>query len=253
MKKIIFLVALFLIPFCYTFSQSLQLLDDQDNIIPSGSTIQATCDTAGNVQCVKVVKVKNIGYTGPKTVKVIKTCMSGTAQHTNSFCWGSCYAFVACSQTPWTSLGNEPPIAEGAVNANFTGDCKSQRVCGSTLVKYVFYDITNISDSVSVLINYSFCTSGIEEEKIDITQIQFSNAFPNPANSFFSIKYAVPSSATNNNIVIKDMLGNVVKEIFLENNSGNIKIDITELPDGVYFYSLMIDSKIYATRKLVVN
>jgi hypothetical protein len=49
------------------------------------------------------------------------------------------------------------------------------------------------------------------------------------------------------------MLGSIAKEIKLENENNVVKINVGDLADGIYFYSLVIDDKIYKTKKLIVN
>jgi hypothetical protein len=70
--------------------------------------------------------------------------------------------------------------------------------------------------------------------------------FPNPSNGIFTIQ-------SNNNvskIEIVNMLGEIVKEQMI--NSGEMELDLSAQPKGIYFVRCYNDGKIIGTQKLII-
>ena len=49
------------------------------------------------------------------------------------------------------------------------------------------------------------------------------------------------------------MLGKVIKEIALNDKQGTLKVDVSELKAGIYFYAFMLNDKAITTKKLIVS
>jgi hypothetical protein len=117
-------------------------------------------------------------------------------------------------------------------------------------VLYRVYNIGTSGDTAYVTLHYAFAT-GIEPVQQSISSM--TNAYPNPASSTVGIKYEIGNQGQNAHISVYDMLGKKVKEINLEEKQGLVKMDVSGLKAGVYFYSLIIDEKAISTKKLVVS
>ena len=77
--------------------------------------------------------------------------------------------------------------------------------------------------------------------------------YPNPVRQSTVIEYSLPEKAGYPLISISDASGKVIKRIQLGTNSkGNITLNTSTLPSGVYNYSLVVDGKVKQTRKLTV-
>jgi hypothetical protein len=92
-----------------------------------------------------------------------------------------------------------------------------------------------------------------EIEKYQNSFYSISNAFPNPANSFVSIKYDISDSSQKRHIVLYDIFGKSLKKISLFDKKGTAKMNVEDLNSGIYFYSLVIDEKVISTKKLVIS
>jgi len=249
MKKLLLFITISFLTTSYAFTQStLKLFDEANNPISNGAVLWTYGDTASTTIISKAIWVKNTNIS-MLNVKVKKFCLSSVTGTKNTFCWTTCYNYVACIQAPFET--DTIHIRKDSICKNFVGECKPYGQTGVTSVKYTFFDGDNPQDSIYVIINYSAGTSGIAQNELD--NIVFSNAYPNPATSYFSLKVSVPANSQKSIIVIKDMLGSIAKEIKLENDDNVVKINIGDLADGIYFYSLVIDDKIYKTKKLIVN
>jgi hypothetical protein len=105
-------------------------------------------------------------------------------------------------------------------------------------------------DKVSVVVNYISGFLGLND--LIEESISLSNAYPNPANYETSISYNIEQLA-DARIIIHNLLGSEVKNIELNDSEGIAKINVSDLREGVYFYSLMIDEKLFETRKLMIK
>lgn len=249
MKKILLSIIISLFTVFSVFSQStLRLFDESNNPIANGSNLSVYGDTASATILSKSIWVKNVN-SSMLSVKVRKTCVSSVTGTKNTFCWVTCYNYVACIQAPFET--DTIHIRKDSTCKNFVGECKPLGKTGVTSVKYTFFDANNSQDSVYIIINYYAGNAGINQNELD--NIVFSNAFPNPASSYISLRVSVPVSSKKNMIVIKDMLGGIVKEVKIVDSEDLIKINVGDLSEGIYFYSLLIDDKIFKTKKLIIS
>ena len=61
------------------------------------------------------------------------------------------------------------------------------------------------------------------------------------------------SGVNNASVNIVNLLGSVVKHADLMAGSDKVSIDVSDLPQGVYFYSVVADGNIIQTKKLIVK
>ena len=110
----------------------------------------------------------------------------------------------------------------------------------------VLTSLVSYSSSFSELYTYTYQSfTGVESE----TNIhsQFS-IFPNPCSNTFTIDLK-DNSAKPTSIIIRNMQGQEVKNMMI-NNTSNVIIDISELPKGIYLLTLISGEKCI-TQKLV--
>jgi hypothetical protein len=244
MKKILLL--LFCLSFFSgTFAQSFSLMDTNGVAIASGASIQIVGNPTDLV-IQAVVYIKNNSDVA-KDVKVKKVIHAGdTLPGTvNTFCWGLCFP-----PTTYVSPFSQN-IDRGDTCRQFAGDYNPNNVPGISEITYVFFDASNTNDSVSVLVRYNGSPSGINDDLA--RQIKFSAAYPNPAVNVVYADYTIPESVSRASIVITNMLGSKVKEVSLNDRSGKARIPVSDLMNGIYFYSLRADNQLLLTRKFVVR
>ncbi len=243
MRKFLLFVTASLLFFVTAYAQSLSLSWD-DGAITNGQTITVTGDTSGTVYA--YLKCTN-SNASTLSVKVKKKHISIVPGSENYFCWMNCYIPTVFVSTYYID------IQKDSTANDFSGDYKAHGNIGVSTVMYTFYDMSNVNDSACVIVNYD-CSLGLSvPENSSVAKVDFSNAYPNPANSQTSFTYAIPDSEGNAHLVIRDMVGGVVSDIELTENNGSLKIETSKLSDGVYFYSLMLDGQPYMTKKLVIK
>ena len=75
-------------------------------------------------------------------------------------------------------------------------------------------------------------------------------AYPNPANQNVSISYNV---SERSEIIFYNIVGKQVKSILVDAGTRNIEVETSSLPSGTYFYSMISNSKITETKRLVIK
>ncbi|HXP49268.1 MAG TPA: T9SS type A sorting domain-containing protein [Bacteroidia bacterium] len=76
------------------------------------------------------------------------------------------------------------------------------------------------------------------------------NIYPNPANTSATISYQLDK--TNAVLKLYNTMGQLLKSRTISNSNGTINEDVSILPGGVYYYTLLVDGVVEATQKLVI-
>jgi hypothetical protein len=245
MKKIFPLLFVLSIASLGVFAQSLQLQTSSGTVIPNGGTISKMVvlnDTTIDVEVDLIAK--NISST-QVTVKVKKTAKSLVSPQTAHFCFaGGCFSDTT------TYSPTQAVIAAGATDSSFSGHITPNNSKGSALVYYKFYNTRNLNDTVSVYIQTEIWPSGIDN--LTDNQVTLGNAYPNPATSSFSIDYSVNLNSSAR-LVVRNLIGIKVREEVLSGTDGKAKFDVSDLPEGIYLYSVEIDGKNISAKKMLVR
>jgi len=167
--------------------------------------------------------------------------LSGTS---NYFCWGvNCYPPSTSHSTVTTD------VAAGATEGSFIGYYLPNNVQGISPIGYCIYVEGDSANTVVChTINYdaSFA-NGLEEQKRVSTM---EAASPNPANQMATVAYN--NAGNRAELVLFDMLGSKVQSQVINHQNGVVIINTTDLKNGVYFYSMVVDGQTIATQKLIV-
>jgi hypothetical protein len=76
---------------------------------------------------------------------------------------------------------------------------------------------------------------------------------PNPFNSSTTIRYQMPASVSNSQIMVTNANGNMIKTFTLINKgAGSVTIKAGELAAGSYYYTLIVDGKKVDSKKMVL-
>ena len=121
---------------------------------------------------------------------------------------------------------------------------------GSSLkVQYSFYE--NEGDEPAVFVfNFTYTTVSVN----DYTDNKvFSNAYPNPAKNMVSFDYNMPNNVQTASVAIYNMMGQEVLRQDLNIGGSRLDVNVSDLTDGVYFYSLIVNNQAVKTNKLVVS
>jgi sugar lactone lactonase YvrE len=92
-------------------------------------------------------------------------------------------------------------------------------------------------------------TSGFEEEALH-SNIQ---VYPNPSSADAKISYELPGNIFQGEIIICNAAGQKINSYPVEKGSGNIGIDNSLLPAGVYYYMLRSDGPESTFKKMIIT
>ena len=163
----------------------------------------------------------------------------------NYFCWDVCYGYPADQSFGTVTIG------PGQTTNVFSGyvDPDGDGVPLSGDIHYTFWVDGNPNDSVRITINYQVVTNiGLT----DRGAVLGLNIFPNPAQSYVNIDYRLEPGLAYDIRVI-NLVG---KEVFtrkVSRLSGTERVDLSAVPNGVYFVQISSGSKVFVTRKFMKN
>jgi hypothetical protein len=239
MKKTLLFAVLLAVISVAGLAQSLSLTDST-GAVANNSTVIRNGIPNGNL----IVAYFNVTNNSGKSIDVLckKVEVSLHAGTVVTFCWASnCYpptTFVSPSAAT---------IEPGATNTEFTGDYDPQGTPGESLIRFVWFDQTNPTDSVCVNVLYKAFPLGIEPAgKATAT------AYPNPASSLVNFNYNLQDNP-GATLIIRNLLGSPVKEAFLTETSGKTMVEVGDLPEGIYFYSVVVNGTTTSTKKLIIR
>ena len=255
MKKIITL-AFVIITFSICSAQSSFKILDPDNAQSdiTNLTIDLWGDPTTDIQ--KELIVKNTTPNN-KTVKLKRVIVSGfnstlPNQDTLQICWNVC---LAPSWNTTQTAGNVTILADSTADFSVNGigfhslfsPCT---LLGTRVIRYTFWDNTNSNDSASVVVNYHITNVGFSENKSN--SFYFSSPHPNPSFGSSVVNYEFPAR-TKAQLKIYNIAGSVVKEISAEELAGKLLIETENMPNGIYFCSMVVNGKVIGTKKLIVS
>jgi hypothetical protein len=170
-----------------------------------------------------------------------KEVVSQVAGTDDDFCWGGCYTGVVDSSDIGFLL--EPFDITSAFQAHYFPQGNS----GITTMKYCFYVDGTPGDEICVTINFDASSpNGIGE----LDGVELGQAYPNPAQSWMQIPYNIRHK--NATMKILDATGREVKEFSLRSGQNIMLLNVEDLTEGIYFYTLETPSKERTVKKFVV-
>ncbi len=162
-------------------------------------------------------------------------------------CFGA-NCFLINSANPWCSPDNivTPPkvnrleIANGAT-ANMSFHVITGSQGSGTYKLYLGNDCNTYADSVEIQVNFSV---GIDEINPFSQEIKIS---PNPVNDVFS--FQLP-----NHLITGFSIMNIVgKTLYTGENEGSADINLSDLPNGIYYLLVKTETGGILSRKFMVN
>ena len=245
MKRLIF-VLLLAAAACSGHAQSLQLSNIHGVIAPNAIIIQA--GTPDSLEMITYLNVKNIG-TGTMSVYCKKSELSMLDSTQMTMCWAD-----GCYPPDVNVSPSAKTIQAGETITDFVGHYSQIAYLpfmkGESVIRWVFYDAEDDNDSMSVTIKYTSYPVGVEETTQPLATL--SNASPNPASAHASFSYFVPSGSVGE-IIIRNVLGSTIHSEKLPSGHGTSTINTTNLSNGIYFYSLLVDGKLCQSKRLIVK
>ncbi len=234
MKKLLLLLPLAL-ALVSAKAQVYTITDEGGNNVANGSTynIELTDENTNNTQ----------HWTLHSTVSddIVFQVMSTTAvSGTQNFnCVGAhCYSpNDMAAHTENLDAGN---------TASLSLEYKPSGHTDPAVIEIKIHKVGDENESITFYLSYTVLTAGVGEVSKQNNLI----AYPNPANQNVSISYNVKEASE---IIFYNIVGEQVKKVEVNAGSNQLEIETSSLPAGTYFYSMISDSKITATKRLVIK
>lgn len=190
------------------------------------------------------------------TLKCKKTEVDVLANTSNTTCWNLCPPTYDVAGTRTVVIVNingtemTETAAAGDTIKSFAGHYKPNNLDGCSLFKYEWFDQNDMNTALAtVYIRYvhttGACTASINEaSKLEV------NMYPVPANEELSISLAeLPAASVN--VEFLDVLGKVVVKQRI--SSAFSSVDVSELPEGVYFTRFIVNGDVASTKKIIIK
>ena len=244
MKKL--LLSLIVMVFAAQLSaQSLAFKYEGETVQP-GTTIDIVSDINASFEIQFDLDIIN---TTDADINVVAQMEDLTGIGMTYLCWGSCYM-------PGTLEATHPVAAggEGVFNGHvmFMDANSGEMLPVGTEVKmaYTFFDERNPEQTYTFNVNFKYQPESIVDyNSVDV----FSNAYPNPANNTVSFDYNMPYDVNSASVAIYNMMGQEVVRQNLNLGGSRADINVSDLNEGVYFYSLIVNNQTVKTNKFVVS
>ncbi|MDO9154871.1 MAG: C10 family peptidase [Paludibacter sp.] len=143
------------------------------------------------------------------------------------------------------------PGFHAQAGSNFTARIEPCADCSSKTASVVsskksFLSHKNIQNTPNL--NTILNRKSSKEQKANLSQNT-----PNPFDNESTIEYFVPESAKDSRIIIVDIFGRTVRNLFINKNDNQIRISNGMLIKGIYFYTLIVDNQKIETRKMIIR
>jgi hypothetical protein len=173
-----------------------------------------------------------------------------TPGHSSYFCWS-----IDCYPTNVSLSTSNIQLAPGQKDSTFIGYLTPYDAIGhegTSVVKYVFFNENDASDSISAVFVYVAIDNTTAIDTRMLSDEEFF-AYPNPAKDQLNIAYGNLSKFSTGRVVVRDLLGSTVKVQDITMNQNLLKINVSDLNKGVYFYAIELDGVNLHTKKFVVS
>ena len=215
-----------------------------------GETVEAsTIDIVTNLNSSKEIQFDlHILNTTDAEINVVCEMEDNSGIGQNYLCWGTCF-MPGILKAEHTLAGGEEGLFNG--HCMFVDNDGNTLPAGTTInMVYTFYDKNNPEEKYVFNVNFTYEEDAIADfNSIDV----FSNAYPNPANNVVSFDYNMPFDVNSASVAIYNMMGQEVVKQNLNLGSSRTDINVSDLAEGVYFYSLIVNNQTVKTNKLVVS
>lgn len=92
-----------------------------------------------------------------------------------------------------------------------------------------------------------------ESTNSNIADVSEISVYPNPARNIVNIDYILPDDATQAVINTYDYTGKLISSQSVYGNKGLTTINTENLPNGLYVYSIIVNSTTIASQRVVIN
>lgn len=179
----------------------------------------------------------------PVDIMIIRTIEAKVPAHDELFCFGL-YCYLPGTDTSQYIT----TIPANSSDGTFKPEITPNGVAGYDRMTYLIYDNNNPSDAASVTIEFFIGVQGVNENAQE-SYLKFNNL----VNNFTVLNYKLPATAGNARIDIHNMLGSKMNSFNISEKQGTKVVSTSNLTNGVYLVSLVVNNKTTHSYKMIVN
>lgn len=242
MKKLL-LSAIALLSICSISFGQLALQDTSGATLKNGDTVTVT--GLVGTQLADRFFIYDSAFALSVKVLCIPTPDS-TAGNSFSICVGTaCYIAYPLGGYTFLSPKFTVPAGKKDTNALFTD--YNAKTAGTSIIMYSVRN-TALTDSTWIYVKFMASPTGIPT--IAANNLHVSALYPNPANSQVSLNYHSDYEAQ---LSVYNSLGQMVKTSTMAASKGNMSINTSDMPSGIYICKVQAAGAEPAFRKLIVS
>jgi hypothetical protein len=130
-------------------------------------------------------------------------------------------------------------------------------LCSSLLISLIlvlqpsksFSGGLNLEEAYTI---YFLSESYVDQNNTPVEKWTLSDARPNPAKDHTWIHYTFPEDVQNAQITIRNLVGTTVHTENLIPGSDRFRLNTSDLANGIYIFSLIVDNQLVKSKRLVV-
>ena len=176
----------------------------------------------------------------------------GDTSHLTYFCWDLCYGTNG-------NMAIEPVFIAPGDTLNYIGSGDGQYLAflpgGIDGYSRTTMAVRNANDPTEfVLLVYEFSVGGATNSITDaaLAARSLSNPTPNPAQNLFSVTYDLPQGQAGT-LGLYNLIGKEVRMQSLSGGQGEARMEVADLPRGIYFLHLKSQGRAISSRRVVLR
>ena len=179
-------------------------------------------------------------------IKVSREVISSTPGTINYFCWTACYGSET-SVSPQSKSFAPQQIDSISFQVHFDNLGLEPATAS---IKYCAFIESNPSDSACTIVNYSVnSTASLEQNTFSS---YFSDFHPNPSSTMSFLEYKLNYNDVAE-IIVTDILGNVIHNENIFGKGGVMRINFSDIKNGLYFANIILNGELHSIKRLVIN
>ena len=175
--------------------------------------------------------------------KVENEVVEGTL---NYFCWGQCLSPTVYVSDPYDMTAGQSDVF--SMHYSYTNEIGDVAGLEQNMTYYL-YPGNEPDNKFIINVIFKFSLDGAEDYS---SAEVFSNAYPMPASDVVNFDYNFASDV-DAEVAIYNMMGQEVLRNGISGMSGKATLNVSDLVDGVYFYSLIVNGKTEKSSKLIIR
>jgi len=243
MKKLLLTLSLILSVMALSAQKFTVTEKETGNVVENGATFYIY----GDVVTTWYELILDLSVTANEGVSLIaeKETTDVVEGTSNMICLGMCYAPTVNVTPAWPFTAGESADFAMHYQVNDLEAALGQE----QYIVLSLYEEGNPEDRFFVYVTFKYSLDGIENTS---AVNEFSNAYPMPARDVVNFDYSFNESV-DAQIAIYNMMGQEVLRNEINGMSGKASINVSDLADGIYFYSLVVNGVVEKSNKLVVR